>query len=88
MLWSLRAWIISFPDSVNFLRAGNGISGCNHVILGELMLLLLAGALVSEGTMKMARSIFWPKFVHDVAMDIYQRLVDVNSLEYIGKHAI
>ena len=71
-----------------FLRAVNGISRWNNVIICNLPLLLIMGSVVSEGTVKIARSVFWTKFIHDVAMDLSQCLVDMTSLEYIVRYAV
>ena len=56
--------------------------------VGDLPLLLLSGGLVIDGTEKMARPVLWPKFFHDVSMDLVQCLVGVNYLGSIGVHAI
>ena len=69
------------------VRAGNGFSGWNNVVVGDLPFIFLVGALVSEGTPKIARPVIWPKFFHAVVMGLAQHLVEAPSLEPIGVHA-
>ena len=41
-----------------------------------------------EGTKKIARPVFWTKFVRGVAMDLDKRLVEVNFFKPIDVHAL
>ena len=71
-----------------FRRVRNGLFWWINVILGDLPLLLLVGGVLIEGTTNTTRPVFWPKYFHDVSMEISQSLVEVNCLEFIGVHAV